>query len=62
MSGPYQPTPTVWPRCSECDVDYVLRRCFVFNGRTGYDWLWQRDCKHKKADAAIVDADGLVPS
>lgn len=48
------PSPQTWPVCSECDTDYVLRRCFVFrDGGIVSEWLWQRDCKHKKAEAKI---------
>lgn len=54
MSDDLQPDPTAWPECAECGVTYVLRRCIVFGDETGYRWLWQRDCKHKKADAVIA--------
>lgn len=49
-----QPDPAVWPECSECGAAYVLRRCIVFSGDPGYRWFWQRDCKHKKAEARIA--------
>lgn len=48
-------SPAVWPACSECDVAYVLRR--MMSIREGWLWLWQRDCKHKNAEAVVVVAD-----
>ena len=48
------PKVKVYPLCSECRAPYVLRRAFVLNiGKQettgGARWIWQRDCKHKKA-------------
>ena len=56
------PNPKAWPRCSECEVDYVLRRAVVFGvGRDGprsmtiiNEWVWQRDCKHRKAAPEVA--------
>lgn len=55
------PDPEAWPRCSECKTDYVLRRAVVFRaGRDGprsmsiaNEWVWQRDCKHRKAQPEV---------
>lgn len=46
-SADVQPDPKVWPECSECGVAWVLRRAMQFP--KGYIWVWQRDCKHRKA-------------
>lgn len=56
------PDPKAWPRCSECKTDYVLRRAIVFvAGRSGSrsmavsnEWLWQIDCKHRKAQPEVT--------
>ncbi len=56
------PNPEVWPRCSECKVDYVLRRAVVFVTKPNWlrrlmitnEWVWQRDCKHRKAAPEVV--------
>lgn len=56
------PDPKAWPRCSECKTDYVLRRAVVFGtGRDGSrsmsianEWVWQRDCKHRKAQPEVA--------
>jgi hypothetical protein len=64
--GMKNPDPKAWPRCSECKTDYVLRRAIVFKiGRSGSrdksqmmisnDWVWQRDCKHRKAHTEVVN-------
>ena len=49
---------TVFPRCAECGVAYVLRRCFTYAidglAGSGWQWLWMRDCKHKKVHPEIV--------
>lgn len=52
--GHPQPNPRCWPECSECGVAYVLRNCVTFGAELKYQWLWQRDCKHKKADGRIA--------
>lgn len=49
------PQPRVWPRCSECKAAYVLRLgiCLsqrIASGHGAGRWLWQRDCKHRKAE------------
>ena len=56
-----QPDPQVWPECSECGFAYVLRRCMRFTIGAGeqannlrLEWLWQRDCKHKRANVEIA--------
>lgn len=54
-SKPVNPTPTVWPKCSQCDVACVLRRMLSFT--EGWIWVWQRDCKHKTAELVIETAD-----
>lgn len=52
-----------YPKCSECDTAYVLRKAFVFHTTSGKgtkkatlneEWVWQRDCKHKKATPKLV--------
>lgn len=48
------PTVTYYPKCSECGLAFVLRRCFSF-GLNEWLWLWERDCKHKKAAAEVVE-------
>jgi hypothetical protein len=52
------PVVTYYPKCAECGLAFVLRRCFQFVdndlGTAGWKWLWMRDCKHKKADHEIV--------
>jgi hypothetical protein len=49
--------PKQWPACSQCDAPYLVRRAFVFNMRKGTAasrWIWQRDCRHKKAEPKLV--------
>ena len=49
------PDPEVWPVCTECHVPAVLRRMMVLGaGSTHWEWLWQRDCKHKRANVEIA--------
>lgn len=55
------PKPKAWPQCSECKTAYVLRRAIVFSGRNGSrrmhistEWVWQRDCKHRKAAPEVA--------
>lgn len=51
------PEVVAWPVCEEpeCETPYVLRRCLAMNGNEWkMEWLWQRDCKHKKAGARVV--------
>lgn len=47
------PKVRAYPVCSECRAPYVLRHAiFVFDAQmkaTPGKWVWQRDCKHKKA-------------
>ena len=57
------PQPTSCPYCSECGIDYVLRRAIVFNAKPGSrsmtihsEWVWQRDCKHRKAAPKMASA------
>lgn len=57
MSDP-QPNPTVWPKCSECAMAYVLRRMLSFT--EGYRWVWQRDCNHKSAEAVVETIAGAA--
>ena len=50
------PQVRAYPKCSECGTPFVLRMCFHFGaGGIAHSWLWQRDCKHKKAEAEIVE-------
>lgn len=60
-----QPDPSAWPACGECGVAYVLRRVMRYDTnppKMFMDWVWQQDCKHRKAAAVVVDASGVVPS
>lgn len=58
MSDP-NPNPLIWPKCSNCGVAFVLRR--VMRIAFGdWVWLWQRDCKHKTAEA-VIEKEGETP-
>jgi hypothetical protein len=52
------PKVKAYPLCSECNTPYVLRMTFVLglaSGQKSEDrWLWQRDCKHKKAAPKVA--------
>lgn len=49
----------VWPACPTCEAAYVLRRSIsVSTGR--WEWLWQRDCKHKSPPVARSGPDAPV--
>lgn len=55
------PQPKVFPQCSECKTAFVLRRAIVFSGRNSSrpirltnEWVWQRDCKHRKAAPEVA--------
>ena len=53
------PQPRAWPRCSECKTAYVLRLALMFDSRTrtmSSEWMWQRDCKHRKAEPEVAGA------
>jgi hypothetical protein len=45
-----------YPKCRACGTPYVLRRVFIVLPKPGAEWLWQRDCKHKKAKPVAVDS------
>jgi len=52
--------PRDYPFCSDCKAAYVLRLALVFASKPGsrkatlrHEWVWQRDCKHRKAEPAI---------
>lgn len=52
--------PKAWPQCSDCKAAYVLRRAIVFASKPGSrkatirpEWVWQRDCKHRRAAPEI---------
>lgn len=52
------PQPKAWPACPTCDTAYVLRRAIVMRtegkrATMGEEWVWQRDCKHKKAEPVV---------
>lgn len=51
------PKVQAYPMCSECQTPYVLRLTFVIAPKPRERWLWQRDCKHKKADAVARWSD-----
>lgn len=58
LSDLIMPNPQVFPACSEkgCGAPYVLRRGHAFDGKKWTEeWAWFRDCKHKKAEAKMVD-------
>jgi len=46
-STPLMPVVEAWPECSGCGTAYVLRWSFRFTGDMEWEWLWQRDCKHR---------------
>jgi hypothetical protein len=46
-----------YPKCSACESPYVLRLVCVISPKPGEEWLWQRDCKHKKAPPVAVEAE-----
>lgn len=54
------PRVVAYPKCEECGAAFVLRMCFSFGtSDLTHDWLWQRDCKHKKAGiVAVGPTDG----
>jgi hypothetical protein len=56
------PKVRTYPVCSECKAPYVLRRAWLIQSNTE-EWIWQRDCKHKKAvplvNTAIERAEAL---
>jgi hypothetical protein len=63
------PRPTIWPVCPECGVAFVLRRAMTFSTAPSrrrttlrYEWLWSRDCKHKKVTPVAHNAQGLIPA
>ncbi len=50
-----QPKIKAYPKCNTCDVAYVLRLAHVLGDqRWTHEWVWQRDCKHKKAPPKLV--------
>lgn len=52
------------PRCSTCRVAWVLRVSFVFprdGGDMRTEWLYQRDCAHKRAETPTFDPDEHYP-
>ncbi len=48
--------PQAWVECSECETAWVLRRCMSLS--QGWIWVWQPDCKCKKADPRLAGPDG----
>lgn len=60
VSNSAMPKVEVYPVCSECRTPYVLRHAlFVFDSQmkgTPNQWVWRRDCKHKKAPPGTVYA------
>jgi hypothetical protein len=59
VRGPVRAMPEVraYPKCSACGAPYILRYVFIVLPEPGAEWLWQRDCKHKKAPAVGVVAE-----
>ena len=41
--------------CSECRAPFVLRRGHSITQGCAVVWVWQRDCKHKKAAPFAVE-------
>lgn len=57
MIAPFTVSVNPYPKCSTCSVAYVLRHGLLFDGKRWEDgWAWQRDCKHKTAEAVMVTA------
>lgn len=62
------PNPTVWPACDNCQMAYILRRCYSLS--KGWGWFWQQDCQRntrgnfvpgcKGAGAHVVEAEAEV--
>lgn len=45
-----------YPICSDCGAPYVLRRAILFDVKMKEitpEFVWQRDCRHKKAPPKI---------
>lgn len=47
------PKVELWLICDECEAPWALRRNLLDG-----EWLWTRDCKHKKATYTAVDENG----
>lgn len=48
-----------YPYCSSCGRAYVLRLSLAFLPQARKwleEWLWVRDCKHKKAEPLLFSA------
>ena len=63
MDEDLNPQPRAWPACSECGVAFVLRRAVTFKTLpksliVAEEWVWQRDCKHKKAKPITQEPNG----
>lgn len=43
-----------YPKCSACDLPYVLRLVCIVFPKAAQEWVWQRDCKHKKAPPVVA--------
>jgi hypothetical protein len=56
-NGVMNPTdPTYWPACPDCETAWVLRRGLSIS--KGWTWVWQCDCKHKRAEPVFVGENG----
>lgn len=42
---------TAYPVCETCHEAWVLRLAMRLDGTE--EWIWQRDCKHKRAGALV---------
>lgn len=54
------PKVKAYPLCSECHTPYVLRLLYTLTPPAHETWLWQRDCKHKKAAPLASDSPALA--
>lgn len=45
-----------FPVCMKCDTPFILRRAHLLKDDTWiYEWIWQRDCRHKNSVSKMVD-------
>lgn len=50
-----------YPLCSACKRPYVLRFVLAIFPKAREEWLWQRDCKHRKAPPVSSTAPEGIP-
>lgn len=69
-SGKLEPVITQYPKCEECNHAFILKLVMVMDrnhagtGKTlcYMDFMWARDCKHKKAGVTIVQHELPQPA